>query len=690
MSSLDDVASTHAKEFESLKTGKRKPLRLVAGFAGTALAAGLFLLSFTGNWADIQSVEQARRNIVATGVPWTRELSNQQIAMRDWLWGHGTGGEVAMFETVADTIFRSTLPSAVAARAEGLGLFSRLYVAVHFAVLRLTFMILACWRMWFLVVMWGIIFGARSMKAHRGNDLLGQCGNGRIFYSGIRQGLDKATKQGAPGLQYVGLACPKIEPWDSASKTALGAVLTKWGVANQTNQGLVGIITAYAHYPAYVATTEDEPILNRYYKGASLADNAAGILERTLNLHDHYVTLARQPAEIGPLTHLGSDPLPIDAESITGEQYLKLLEWSLDRVLTPAQRRLMAEWPKNEIATFVLASEAGKVLTHAYQGGKWMRRSNYPQLNARSMLHSLWQYAAEYDYDQRMVIRRAIIYGSRMGAFAPVHLPIDLAPRTRAGRQWMELLIAQPHELRSATDETELIGLLHEMHEAWMKSFMDGTLSMEPDIVSAIYATPSNLFFMPVTKVLEIAKRTNTPERLRRMEELVGLVNQKQRIRTMSLDFASEGHERSPLPAYARIFTPFSFSETKALSELHGVSTAELKLWSSVRVMFNAYGWLARRVGEHSVPESSVVFAVLTMESQTEETNSLRLVGKTGMIPLRATKLRDKWGSMWQGRFVVAESGAMAETREHYERLLKGLPDPRDEELGQQMAGLGI
>ena len=94
-----------------------------------------------------------------------------------------------------------------------------------------------------------------------------------------------------------------------------------------------------------------------------------------------------------------------------------------------------------------------------------------------------------------------------------------------------------------------------------------------------------------------------------------------------------------------------------------------------MRVILNSHGWLARRVGDYSVPESSIVFGILRGCAKDQQPNDLGLVGQPGMIPIRASRFEGRWGRDWSRRFIYARSANMAETREHYEKLMKGISD---------------
>src|SRR5690606_36740370 len=125
-------------------------------------------------------------------------------------------------------------------------------------------------------------------------------------------------------------------------------------------------------------------------------------------------------------------------------------------------RKSIGSLPPDLVAVLLLSFEAGKVMVHSFEGGRWLKKSNYPQLAARSVLHSVESLASEYDYTQRTLIRQAIIYSSRSGDFGPVKLPVNLNIESRALRQWGEILLSTPYELGSTADEVELYGLIFE------------------------------------------------------------------------------------------------------------------------------------------------------------------------------------------------------------------------------------
>jgi hypothetical protein len=230
--------------------------------------------------------------------------------------------------------------------------------------------------------------------------------------------------------------------------------------------------------------------------------------------------------------------------------------------------------------------------------------------------------------------------------------------------------------LQSTADEVELFGLVCQTHEGFLGRFMKGAAELHT-IPEDIFASPSNVFFMPVQRVLHTFRQVVTASTIKRMEELVALVSQRQRIQQMSQDLQNENGERmSLLQSFERVFPPLSHAQMKTLSELHGLTPTDLREWSTMRVVLNAFGWLGRRVGDYSVPESSIIFTVFRVEPGTPGANSSNFLGKKGMVALRATRLVDSWGRGWRSRYQNVIHASMAETAEDYEKRLRGEDEP--------------
>jgi hypothetical protein len=105
------------------------------------------------------------------------------------------------------------------------------------------------------------------------------------------------------------------------------------------------------------------------------------------------------------------------------------------------------------------------------------------------------------------------------------------------------------------------------------------------------------------------------------------------------------------------------------------LNPAEIREWSSLRNILASFGWLARRVGDYTVPESSIIFSVFKAPANYPGANALNLVGKIGLVPLRGSKFREVWGGDWDRRFQNFQRATMSESQEDFERVLKGIKE---------------
>lgn len=643
-----------------------------------------FISRFAG---DSASLEGARLAVIHAAGDWGQDFSDSQEGYELWLSRHGTPIELHTFNRLSQGLFESA--SGFAGRFDDPSILGRMYLALHGGALRIGFILLASCRLWLVIIGACVYMGLRPLLPWQGRDALGQTGNGRVFFSGVRVALDNPTPDGAPSEQVTGLACPGATTLAAAKTSPLAKVLERFSATTTTNLKLVAIIEHHKAFPAYIAPPGEEAGLETFFEGAPLAENIERILEGALKLHAAY----RGESELDPSAHVDAAEIIKAAHQgkrLTGADNASLVVDALDRVLTPKLKEALALLDAASVATVLLALEAGKSLAVAYEGGKWVCKSNFPQLSARAVLHSIPEFGLEYDFDLRATLRRALIFGSRSSVFAPVKFPVDFRPESRAARQWVEIVMATPHQLSRVADEVQLLGIVSELHQKWEKVFFEGAQALNPEVIDQVFATPQNLIFMPMARIVKLMKRVADTSELQQLEALVAVVSQEQRRRSASQTPQADGDDqRSQIPSYEKVFNPFSPQEIKALVDIHGVSPEDARTWSSLRVVLHAYGWLGRRVADRSVPESSVVFAVSKVGDDFPGANVLGLLGNLAVVPLRATRLGERWGKLWGSRFMQVGNTRMAETRVDFEGLLAGRDEENDVEQQPASAAQG-
>ena len=110
----------------------------------------------------------------------------------------------------------------------------------------------------------------------------------------------------------------------------------------------------------------------------------------------------------------------------------------------------------------------------------------------------------------------------------------------------------------------------------------------------------------------------------------------------------------------------------KRLSDEHGIPFNDVRDWSALRIIFNTSGWLGRRIGDHTVPDSSVVFTVFEAAQPSSEANEHGRIGRKGMVAFRGSRLEERWGTSWASRFTMMANARMAENTDQFDRLMRG------------------
>ncbi len=670
---VDGLPNPHHDDLSWLKAGGKgagaRFAALVVLWAGVVVLSVL-LIFFTlhhlqGSTTDSQPLYQ---QLFELQEPWSDTMAQDLARYREWLERYGTNAELSVFDDITMILVRSVLSMSTSPSES---FFASLYVSAHSGIIRALFLVIASLRLWIATLLVAAYFGFTYYRPHRGDDILGQTGNGRLFYSGARGALDNLAPSGAPDVLIRGLACPDYATKAEVNASLIWKTLSDWGATNGTNEALASIITKHRDTASYIPRLEDEALYEKVFTGASLAEHVPNLLHAALALRASYASgLTTTPPE-------GA----ISASSLsaaTSEVYAKALQGALHQVVSPQLRALIGQLSAQEVATFVLALESGKIIAHSLEGGKWFRRSNFPHLSARAILHSVVAYPKEYDFYARQRIRQALVYASRTSSFAPVRMPLGMSDDIWALRQWAEVLLASPHELGDAVNEIELVGLVRAAHSRFERDALPKALTIVPDLTTTSFTTMSDLFFLPLSSIVSLLRKTVEPQTLARIAQLSAIVGVKQKQRIERAQTSEEGAGTTLI--YDRVFAPITEAEITHLATLHSLNPVDIKEWSSLRNILASFGWLARRVGDYTVPESSIIFSVFKTPANYPGANALNLIGKNGLVPLRGSKFREVLGSEWDRRFQNFQRATMAESREDFERVLKGIAEEVIEE----------
>lgn len=605
---------------------------------------------------------RAHEGFVGAGANWTVALSQTAGRYVAWFESLGLSAEAALLERLAGGVTAVALTVGAEQPAADLTFSQALIASSMFSLLRVSFVAVASLRPSLLLVILAFVWARVRLRPHRGTDLLGQTGNGRIFFSGIQVGLEPTDSNGAPATQVMGVACPERAPMRQVVRSEIASCLRNFGALNDTNLELLSVILAAETMPGYVAPSGEEVALAHTWSGGNLRVVTHAVLRAALRAHAECETDAPRVA---------SDPRVM----LTPENLEQHLHAVYSQVLTESARMELLTLPRAQVATAILAVQTGKVLLHAFEGGRWLRKSRFGQLSARAVLHALPSFASNYSFAERGVIRQAIVYGLRRSVAAPVKLPTRMPGPTHALRQWVECVLACPHELSAVADEVELFGLVRE-HEQKFRAALSEKFRTTGSRLRKWCFTTGATAFLPAPLLCSLARGALPNEQSLQVAMLVrrvaGRAPPEQEDAALPEDHPApqQGAEANP-----HMLTPPTTIQIRTLTTEHGLSPDDALLWQSLRNVLASQSWLARRVGDYSVPDQAIIFGVFV--------NGESRHGSPAMVALRASRFEELLGPRWAQHFTPVGRATMAETRADYERRLKrdDPATPLDEEV---------
>lgn len=529
----------------------------------------------------------------------------------------------------------------------------KFWLGLHFGFLQLAFVIVAWWKVWIVLALVSFLWGIFNLQVYSGLDLLGQLGNGRPFFSGIRIDPKKFSNNGAPALQVTGMACPGTVGIGIAKESHLAKMLEKFSALNTVNYFLLSVVLKHQNWPAFLNTADSANLIDKELQTIGLLQSVEKSLEVVFALRSQYGAMRNA------ISSAVEDPKLLRG-NLTFNQYSELLRYSIDRALTAAQKEDLGSMPAPMVATAILALKAGHVLAMSRVGDSWSWTSNFLNLSARAVLHSAPQLSEEYDFETRTDIRRALVYSKRNGILSPQGFAVDTSNRSMALRQIVEILMASPYELASVADEVELFGIISEAQRAFGNVLGDAALGGGGEYLESGLGF-NKVFFLNFKEVERLLRSSIERPQLERLKKLHAVVSKRQHIRQMSTDQSfesSKSQERLPLPIV----------DQGDLSVLHKLSPAAVADWSAYRLILSAGGWLARRVGDYNLPDSHL--CALVYRPFNTAPNSSQNGGSVAMVALRASRLNDRFGTGWASQLVPLREVALATSSADFSKKL--------------------
>ena len=486
-------------------------------------------------------------------------------------------------------------------------------------------------------------------------------GNGP-FYSGIYGPLRPNNGIGATDYAAPGLACPAMEKETTAANSQLTTLLKESGAYNKTNFDLVRVILKHGDYPSLVgdetAWEEEQEAKGEIHEEKKsetgfltnkdgnikecAIDGLSAVLEAKKKISLYIDSLEKKGIKKEALEKNYSGHIS-NLVKLTGS--CSPLAKNLIFALTPTRLWAIGKTPIAMVATAYLAIEAGKCLVFKRSPAGFVRTSNYPHLQARAVLHSIVSYIIEYNGDQRLTMRQAIISSRRHGDFGRAFLPIKMPIESRAMRDWLEILYADPIKRADTANLVELDANIDEISTNWKNNFANFNKKYLQYIPTGDYELNRGLPFksvvlMPVNHVIELSLDSIHPKRLDRISELLSLTKKSQT--KISISARLPGFKRQALEVEDSNEESIATFE-KLFSKEKSVAIAEQ--WKIVRRMLTKFNWMSTRVGDDAVPMLGIIRATITKSVDFEKKEVKEI---DGLIPLRTRRLAELFGKPWE------------------------------------------
>lgn len=529
--------------------------------------------------------------------------------------------EQLVFTSVVNLLNESVHATAVATGTESISLGTRFWVGVHYAIMNVFYLFFWWFRFWLLFVVGSCVWMFYNFKPYTDPDFLGQMGNGRMYFSGLRARLGKVSRRGAPEFQVRGVTCLPEVSAKEAEESTLVRSLESFGAKNETTFALARMLLADPSIPAYVGER--------------------GVSEEAIAQND-------VPSLIKHVTQVVGVALEVHRALKTGNHYCldldddaKFLRKGFRRVLTRKLTKALSNITSAEIATAILAFEAGKIMTFEKEAGYWLRRSQFPQLNGRAILHSVASYAQEFQADQRDLIRQSLIFSERNGIHAPVQFPVGLSEEVLALRQWIELLWSLPFGLEEGADATEAFGIIYEINRSWILHTVKAVAQGETFFVSGSYIGHDDLLFVPFSNVLTLLSRITEREAVERLSTLI-----EKRQKQVAADEGKLPDGVTPCSLADLRLLPEKVS--KSLTKEMGIPEGDVTQWSVLRNVLQYFSWLGFRVGDRTVPDGSVITCTVKLVDAFDVSSEPQFLQADKLVPLRGGRIKEVVGSAWE------------------------------------------
>lgn len=626
------------------------PIVILSVFAIISAGAHIFSTS-----SETLNSESYRAVVAEVPEPQRTEILEPVLMEHQTLADYGTWIELQLFEDLSlKLLARTSDEYALGSTPSILGM---VRVKLYLGLINVAFFLLISARAVLILVIAAAIYGYFKSQTFLSPRLFGALNDGRYYSSALSASSVRMHHSGHAEMQVASPLPLKLATEREAMKSDLGQLLLSKGVINSTNLFLARALLGAKDQPAYCAQLAEQSLLEHYFEGAQVLDDATAALRKALHLHGEYCTGS-----------VGNDDLLLDKihESIkakaqdyrtTGDFILEL-ECLMHRVLQPPMRDELALIPSAHVASLVLAAKVGALLRRRHDGAKWYGLGEHG-LAARAALNSVPSLAEDYDPLVRGMLRQALLFGEPGASIEQLKLPSDMSDSARALRQWAAVLACCPHEVVASSEGIELFGLASEIERRWSESFLDALAALDPFVVRSCVVGSDGSVLAPLDVIIQLSKGRIPSAALDRTRELCYSVY----ARKLDENSMREGLPRSWInritPAN-EFFRPLATSHFADLLEQHGVAREDIQNWEALRYVLGSFGWLRTAFGESSIIDR----AALIIECQSKG-EKVRLVG---MWPLDSTLVATRFGVGWRDRFDTYTTPTVADQKRSKDR----------------------
>ncbi|MGI6681222.1 MAG: hypothetical protein ACOX3T_07070 [Bdellovibrionota bacterium] len=527
-----------------------------------------------------------------------------------WLSKFGTKGELSFFSLISLFIFNLFLSICKIFPSSPLLISS--FVIISNSILQIIFVMLACWKVWAVCVIYAAVRATLNVKPYKAKDFLGVSGNGRLFYSGARADIKKCDKNGNPTLHVPGLTCLEKVSDTFYNKSVFCVLLERYNASNLTNKYLASIILHYYNYPTSIDDGEG--------KG---------------NLFEDTYEFLKSAFEIQ--ASLNQDNLS-ENKSNNGNKNIGVPKDNKRKVnminsLTENMKDALKNISPKSIGTAIMALEAGRILAYDHIAkNRWASHSNYPHLCARAVLHSCPDYGDEYSFDEREMIRKAIVFAERKSDFLEIRMPLKMNIQSYTLRQWLELIL-HFDEIDDAIDELLFFAKSTEIHKAWTKIFVEHIENSDA-LKDNFYTTESGQLFVKIEIIVSLLNDAMKNDLIEMTELIKRVYNKRETDNLLSLV------EQKTLSDDNNLFLKEFSEETKEEMLKFLPNESDVKVWQNLRSCLNSFSWLGKMVSDRYVPYNAVIDCkFLTNEDEIKDV--------AGVVLFRTSKLVDFLGIRW-------------------------------------------